>query len=199
VLHREISRHSQTHANRWPNRREGDGILENRDIYNSGGKVMKISHFAAIAFCVAGVSFPRFVAAQNESIDSDIEILRANIRADKVEVVGREMQLSDDEAKAFWPIYNKYEADLRKLDDQRVALLKEYADNYNNLTNDQVQSLARRSFELQKQRVDLREDYFKKISRAVSPKTAARFAQVEDRIDMLLNLQLAASVPMVQK
>jgi hypothetical protein len=80
-----------------------------------------------------------------------------------------------------------------------VALLREYADNYNNLTNDQVQSLARRSFDLEKQRLNLREDYFKKISRAVSPKTAARFAQVEDRIDMLLNLQLAASVPMVQK
>jgi hypothetical protein len=160
---------------------------------------MKIYQFAAIAVCVACVSFPTFVAAQNESIESDIQILRANVRADKVEVVSREMQLSDQEAKAFWPIYNKYDADLTKLNDQRVALLREYADNYNNLTNDQVQSLARRSFDLQKQRLDLREDYFKKISRALSPKTAARFAQVEDRIDMLLNLQLEGSVPMVQK
>jgi hypothetical protein len=181
------------------NRRERDGVPPILPIQNLGAKAMKTSHFAAIALCVACVWFPRFVAAQNESIDSDIQVLRANIRADKVEVVSQEMQLSPEEAKAFWPLYNKYDADLTKLNDQRVALLREYADNYNNLTNDQVQSLARRSFDLEKQRLNLREDYFKKISRAVSPKTAARFAQVEDRIDMLLNLQLAASVPMVQK
>jgi Skp family chaperone for outer membrane proteins len=160
---------------------------------------MKTSQFAAIGLCLACVSFPGFVAAQNQSIDSDIQILRANIRADKVQVVSQEMQLSDEEAKAFWPLYNKYEAELTKLNDERVALLKEYADKYDNLTNEQVQSLAHRNFDLQKRRVDLRADYFKKISRAISPKTAARFAQVEDRIDLLLNLQLAASVPMVQK
>jgi hypothetical protein len=80
-----------------------------------------------------------------------------------------------------------------------VDLLKEYAANYGSMTNDKVQSLARRSFELQKQRVDLREAYFKRISQAVSPKTAARFVQVEDRIDLLLNLQLASNIPMVQK
>ena len=67
------------------------------------------------------------------------------------------------------------------------------------MTSDKVQSLASRSFELQKQRVDLREAYFKKISQAVSPKTAARFVQVEDRLDLLLNLQLASNIPMVQE
>jgi hypothetical protein len=114
-------------------------------------------------------------------------------------VVTEEMQLSDNEAKSFWPIYRAYDADLTKLNDQKVDLLKEYADIYGSMTNDQVESFAKRSFALQKQRVDLRADYFARISRAVSPRTAARFVQVEDRIDLLLNLQLAASIPMVQK
>jgi hypothetical protein len=151
------------------------------------------------AAIVACVSFSPLVAAQDASIDSDIEVLRANIRADKMQLVTDEMHLSADEAKTFWPIYREYDAGLTKLNDQKVDLLKEYADSYDSLTSDKVQSLARRNFELQKARVDLREHYFTKISHAVSPQTAARFVQVEDRIDLLLNLQLAASVPMVQK
>jgi hypothetical protein len=160
---------------------------------------MKSARIVGVLFALVCCPFSAIVVAQDQSIDSDIQVLRANIRADKVQVVSKEMQLSDEEAKAFWPIYNEYEADLTKLNDRRMDLLKEYADKYENLTNDEVQSLARRNFALQKDRVDLREKYFKKISAAVSPKTAARFSQVEDHIDLLLNLQLAASVPMVEK
>jgi hypothetical protein len=160
-------------------------------------KTARIVEFVAVL--LACVLFPQMVAAQDANIDSDIEILRANIRADRMQIVTDQMQLSDDEAKIFWPIYREYDADLTKLNDQKVDLLKEYANSYDKLTSEQVQSLARRSFELQKARVDLRQNYFNKVAHAVSPQTAARFVQVEDRIDLLLNLQLAASVPMVQK
>jgi hypothetical protein len=141
----------------------------------------------------------RVVAQDNSSIDSDIQMLRADIRSDKTKIMADQMELSDTEGKAFWPIYNEYDTELSKLNDQRVELLKEYASEYNTMTDPQVQSLADRSFALQKKRIDLRQKYFKKISKAVSPKTAARFVQVEDRVDMLLNLQLAANLPMVQK
>src|ERR1700751_2636643 len=124
---------------------------------------------------VAGISFSGTAAAQDASIDSDIEVLRANIRADKMQLVTNEMQLSDDEAKTFWPIYRQYDADLTKLNDQKVDLLKEYANSYDKLTSQQVLSLARRNFDPQKARVDLRENYFNKIAHAVSPQTAARF------------------------
>ena len=161
---------------------------------------MKNSQVAALVTVIlACVSLSQIVIAQDANIDSDIEILRANIRADKLQLVTDEMQLSDDEAKTFWPIYREYDADLTKLNDQKVDLLKEYANSYDKLTSQQVQSLARRNFELQKARVDLRQHYFTQIAHSVSPQTAARFVQVEDRIDLLLNLQLAASVPMVKK
>jgi len=126
-------------------------------------------------------------------------MLRANLRADKTKVMADQIQLSDSEGKAFWPIYNDYDHELSKLNDERVALLKEYVNSYDTLTDQQTQSLADRSFGLQKRRIDLRQKYFKKLSKTVSPKTAARFVQVEDRMDMLLNLQLAANIPMVQK
>jgi hypothetical protein len=148
--------------------------------------------------CVLAVG-PTRVFADDASIDTDIQILRADLRADKTKVMASQMQLSDSEAKSFWPIYNDYENDLSKLNDERVSLLKEYAQSYDTLTDPQVQSLAARGFALQRKRLDLRQRYFKKMSKSVSPKTAARFIQVEDRVDMLVNLQLAANMPIVQK
>ena len=161
---------------------------------------MRMKFYLAPALLLTLACLPTHLLAQdNSSIDSDIQMLRADIRSDKTKIMADQMQLSDAEGKAFWPIYNDYDHELSQLNDQRVALLKDYASSYDTLTDTQVQSLASRSFALQKKRIDLREKYFKKISKAVSPKSAARFVQVEDRVDMLLNLQLAANLPMVQK
>jgi hypothetical protein len=152
--------------------------------------------FFAICVIAIATQVPQMLA-QDYSVDSDIQLLRADIRNDKVKIMTDQMQLNDTEGKAFWPIYNDYQHELDKLNDQKVALIKEYASNYDNISDKEVQSLADRAFALQKKRIDLRQQYFKKISKAVSPKSAARFAQVEDRIDLLLNLQLASSMPMV--
>jgi hypothetical protein len=161
---------------------------------------MRTKMLISLAACLICFGGATYVGAQdNSSIDSDIQMLRADLRADKTKVMADQLQLSDSEGKTFWPIYNDYDHELSKLNDERVALLKEYANSYNTLTDQQVQSLADRSFGLQKKRIDLRQKYFKKLSKAVSPKSAARFVQVEDRVDMLVNLQVAASVPMVQK
>jgi Spy/CpxP family protein refolding chaperone len=161
---------------------------------------MRMKMCVGLAVLLAVACVPGQLFAQDTSgIDSDIQMLRADIRSDKTKIMADQMQLSDSEGKAFWPIYNEYDHELSKLNDQRVALLKEYAESYNTLTDQQVQSLADRSFALQKKRIDLREKYFKKMSKALTPKSAARFVQVEDRVDMLLNLQLAANLPMVDK
>jgi len=154
------------------------------------------SLFLAASAITIAILVPQ-VFAQDNSVDSDIQLLRADIRNDKVKIMTDQMQLNDTDSKAFWPIYKEYQQDLDKLNDQKVALIKEYASNYDTMTDKEVQSLAERAFALQKKRIDLRQQYFKKISKAVSAKSAARFAQVEDRIDLLLNLQLAANMPIV--
>ena len=156
---------------------------------------LKAVFLAAFIITIATQVAPMW--AQDYSVDSDIQLLRADIRNDKVKIMTDQMQLNDTESKAFWPIYNDYQHELDKLSDQRVALIKEYASNYDNMSDKEAQSLADRAFTLQKKRIDLRQQYFKKISKAVSPKSAARFAQVDDRIDLLLNLQLASNMPII--
>jgi hypothetical protein len=109
------------------------------------------------------------------------------------------MKLTDAEAKTFWPVYQDYDANLAKLNDKKLALIREYANTYDRMTNVEAQSLTQRNLALEKQKLDLRELYFNKLSKVVSPKTAARFLQVDNRIDLLLNVQLASAIPLVEK
>jgi hypothetical protein len=153
------------------------------------------------AILVATLALPSLAAfaQDNSTLDSDIQVLRSDLRAQKTQIISDQLKLSDTEAKSFWPIYREYETELSKLNDEKVAILKDYATSYDNMTDTQIQALADRSFKLESRRTDLKQKYFKKISKAVSPKTAARFIQLENRLDLLLNLQIADSVPMLAK
>jgi hypothetical protein len=138
-------------------------------------------------------------AQDNSTLESDIQVLRSDLRAQKTQIISDQLKLSDAEGKSFWPIYREYETELSKLNDEKVAIIKDYAASYDTITDTQIQSLADRTFKLDNKRTDLKQKYFKKISKAVSPKTAARFIQLENRLDLLLNLQLADSIPMIAK
>jgi len=138
-------------------------------------------------------------AQDNSTLESDIQVLRSDLRAQKTQIISDQLKLSDAEGKSFWPIYREYETELSKLNDEKVAIIKDYATSYDTITDTQIQSLADRTFKLDNKRTDLKQKYFKKISKAVSPKTAARFIQLENRLDLLLNLQLADSIPMIAK
>jgi hypothetical protein len=158
---------------------------------------MKTLYLSAILTLALTMPATRAFAQDNSTLESDIQVLRSDLRAQKTQIVSDQLKLSDSEAKAFWPIYREYDVELSKLGDEKVAIIKEYAKDYDTITDAQIQDLAQRTFKLESKRIDLREKYFKKISKAVSPKTAARFMQVDSRLDLLMNLQLADSIPMV--
>ena len=153
----------------------------------------KLLLFAAASFLT--IAAP----AQESNIDSDIQVLRSNIRAQKTKLVSDNMNLTDAEAKAFWPVYRDYETELGKLNDKKVSLINEYAHTYDHMTDAEAKSLTERNLTLEKQKLDLKEVYFNRLAKAVSPKTAARFLQVDNRIDLLLTVQLASAIPMVEK
>lgn len=158
---------------------------------------MRTSCLLAILVLAVAVPATIAVAQDNPTLESDIQVLRSDLRAQKTQIVSDQLKLSDSEAKAFWPIYRDYDVELSKLGDERIAIIKEYAKDYDTITDAQIQDLADRSFKLESKRIDLRQKYFKKISKAVSPKTAARFSQVDSRLDLLMNLQIADSIPMI--
>ncbi len=126
------------------------------------------------------------------------EVVRADMRAKHAELISKVMVLSEKEAQAFWPVYRDYERDLIKLTDERLALIKDYAANYENMSEEKANELAERSLDWQAGRVKLMRQYYKKFSKALTPKTAAKFFQVENQLWLIMDLQIASELPLVK-
>lgn len=123
------------------------------------------------------------------------ELLRSDIRAQKVAIITEVMGFTEGEDTAFWPIYREYDLEMAKLGDERVALIADYAKNYGALTNDVADRLATKALELEARRQELKGQVYQKVKKALSPLTAARFLQVENQLLLLVDLQIAASLP----
>jgi hypothetical protein len=136
---------------------------------------------------------------RGQDMDSNIELLRADVRAEKVAILGQAMDLTEEEASAFWPIQREYEGELAKLYDERVALIKAYAESYESMSDEVATDLAESVLDMEKRRIELKERYFERMSIAVSPSVAARFLQIDNQINMLIDLQIAGSLPLIPR
>jgi hypothetical protein len=127
-----------------------------------------------------------------------VELLRSDLRSQKVAIITEVMQFTEDEDAKFWPVYREYENELAKINDDRIALVKEYAVNFDALTDAVADKLARQALELEGRRHALKTTYYDRIKSVLSPKTAARFFQVENQILLLLDLQIASALPLAK-
>jgi hypothetical protein len=127
------------------------------------------------------------------------ELLRSDLRSQHVAVITAVMQFTEAEDAKFWPVYREYETELAKVNDDRMALIKDYANNYETLTDAVADRLAHGALDLEARRHALKVKYYDRLKTVISPKTAARFLQVENQILLLLDLQIAASLPIASK
>jgi outer membrane murein-binding lipoprotein Lpp len=123
------------------------------------------------------------------------ELLRSDVRAQKVAIITEVMGFTEAEDAAFWPIYREYEAEMAKLGDERVALIAEYAKNFATLTDAVADKLATKAIELESKRQAAKGRCYERVKAALSPRTAMRFLQVEHQLQLLVDLQIAASLP----
>ena len=126
------------------------------------------------------------------------ELLRSDVRAQKVAIITEVMHFTEAEDAAFWPIYREYDLEMAKLGDERVALIAEYASNYSNLTDAIAEKLASKALDLEARRQALKSKYFDRFKTALSPRTALRFLQVEHQLLLLIDLQISAALPIVK-
>ncbi len=131
-------------------------------------------------------------------VEAYIELLKSDLRTQKVAVLTEAMRFTDEGSSAFWPIHREYELELSKIIDDRIELIKDYAQNYDNLTNEKAKELARTVFDLEKRRAKLKKKYFKKFEKALSAVVAAKFIQVENQINLLIDLQIASELPLIK-
>jgi len=127
-----------------------------------------------------------------------LELLRSDVRADKVAILTEALDLPQAQADAFWPLYRAYDTELTALGDRRVALVKRFAEKYGTMTDVDAEAVAKEWFALQNERLKLREKYYGKIAKATSSLVAARFIQVENVLGMLIDLNIAAELPLMK-
>jgi hypothetical protein len=141
-------------------------------------------------------------ANPNDTRDQNLlaytELLRSDLRSQKVAIITQVMQFTEAEDAKFWPVYREYEAELAKINDDRLALVKRYAASYTSMTDAVADQLAHGALDLEGRRHALKQRYYERFKTVVSPTTAARFLQVENQILLLLDLQISASLPIVR-
>jgi hypothetical protein len=130
-----------------------------------------------------------------QNINQYIDLMRKDVRSQKSAIMDTVMQLDPDQAAKFWPIYRDYDAELKKLNDLRVANIKEYAKSYNNLTDAKADELIQNSISYQKQRMDLLAKYYDRVKASLGAVAAARFVQVEQQLLLIIDLQIDSSLP----
>jgi hypothetical protein len=130
--------------------------------------------------------------------DADIQLLRSDIQADKNEIITRVMQFTDPESAAFWPIYRDYARDQQKVGDERVQLIKDYAQRYDTMDDASARNMVQRLFNVEAKLGNLRQEYWPKFDKAIGAKRAAKFFQVDSRLSLLVNLQLVSEIPMIR-
>jgi hypothetical protein len=128
--------------------------------------------------------------------DEDIALLRKDVRAMKMEVIGQNMSLSDTEAQKFWPIYKHYADDLHEVHNSKYALLKQYAETWATMTDQDALIYVRHWMEVDAEAQALRLKYVPAVTQALPGKKAATFFQLDRRLSMIVDLQLFSQVPL---
>lgn len=148
----------------------------------------------------AGGQTPQAADPQTKALNLSayVELLRSDVRTQKIAILTEVMGFTEAEDAAFWPIYREYDAEMSKLGDERVALVEEYAANYTALTDPVAESLARKALDLESRRQAVKAKYYDRVLKALSPKTALRFLQVEHQLLLIIDLQVAAALPIAK-
>lgn len=132
--------------------------------------------------------------------DSDMQILAQKIKADKKLVVAANMQLTDGEAKGFWPVYDAYQAELQKINQRLGGLIRNYADAYNigPVSDETAKELINEAIAIEEAEVQLKRSYAPKLEKVIPGMKVARYMQIENKVRAVIRYELAASIPLVQ-
>jgi Spy/CpxP family protein refolding chaperone len=137
-------------------------------------------------------------AANQVSSDEDLKLFRKDLRSMKKQIIAANMKLTDAEAQQFWPIYDTYTAELVTIMDKKYALLNEYARNYTVMTNQQAESYIKGRAAVEESLMQLRLKYFPIFRKALSGKSTALYFQMDWRLGLIMDLQLASQTPLIE-
>lgn len=130
--------------------------------------------------------------------DDTIQLMRQDIRSERKKIVAANLPLTEAEAVKFWPVYDRYVVDHSKIYDTRYALIKEYAQSYDTLTDEQANSFIKRWTTTEEEMAQLRLRWMPEFEKVVSPKKTAMFFQIDRSLGLIVELQLSSQIPLVK-
>ena len=150
---------------------------------------------AIVMFVFSALLAP--VYAEDRPADT-MQIVKEKIKADKKLFVAENLQLTESEAKAFWPVYESYQRDLDAINERLIKLIKEYARNFDSMTDEAAAKLVSDAVNIDVDRTKQMQTYLPQIMKALPAKKAARYYQLETKIRALINFELAAEIPLIK-
>jgi hypothetical protein len=149
---------------------------------------------------LTALSLAQTKSAGGDKPASNLEIVHEKLKADKKLIVAKYMELTESEAKKFWPVYEEYQNDLQRSNERLLRLLESYAADYRNksLTDEKAKKLLDEWIAVEQEEGKRRSTHAPKVLQALPAKKAARYLQIENEYRILLRYDLAATVPLVQ-
>jgi len=171
--------------------------------------------FVAILIVSTGIIVPKGIAfAQDASsqaprrltagedfqpiTDDDIQLMRKDIRSQRKQIIAANMKLTDTEAEKFWPVYEQYISELVKINGAKYELIKQYVQNGGSLTDSEAESAVKQWVDIDQSVAGLRMKYIPTFRKVLSSKNTALFYQLDRRVQLMIDLQLAASLPLIE-
>jgi hypothetical protein len=139
---------------------------------------------------------PATIDASQASPDEFVDLLRKDIRSQKKQIIAENMELSDSEAEKFWPVYDQYAAELSRIYDVKIALLKDYANNYGSMTGEQAENYIRKRGDVEQSIMQLRLKYMPAFGKVLSGRETALYYQLDWRLGLAIDVQLV-QVPLI--
>jgi hypothetical protein len=158
---------------------------------------MSMKHLVVVFALLALAVIPAVAGDVDEEIDDYIELLKADLATESREIIAEVMHFTDVESKLFWPIYDEYLEALEPLADRRLAIIRELAESWPQIPDRRAGEMGRNALDIEEELVALQRKYFNKISEKLNATTAAKWLQLDNRIRMLLRLQVAAELPII--
>jgi hypothetical protein len=160
-------------------------------------KVVKTIVLLIAMVCIVTPAF-----AQNAPADKpadNMQVLRGKVSADKKLVVAANMQLTESEAKGFWPVYQAYQKDLERINKRTAVMIKSYADAWNEKSMDNIKAnkLISDFLSLQRDEVRHMQSYVPKLNKVLPSTKVARYLQIENKIRAIVRYELADAIPLV--
>ena len=160
-------------------------------------KGKSVNSLLVIALTITFFGLAGFALAQDTPADN-MEIVKEKIRTDKKLFIATNMQLTESEAKEFWPVYDAYQTELGKLIEREIKLIEDFAANYETMSDDVAKKLLNDSLAIDANHLKLRQMYLAKFRGVLSDKKVARYYQLESKIDAVFEFELARKIPLVQ-